>query len=57
MDLASWFMIIVTVLVLIFDLWLYLNNRKTISQIMIKWSEVFIIIPFAWGMLMGHWFL
>lgn len=56
MDIASWVIIIVTGLVLLSDLWLYLTDRRTYSQVMIKWSKQVLIVSFAWGFLMGHWF-
>lgn len=56
MALTDWIVIIVTALILASDLWLYLTGKKTYSQVMIKWSKALMIVPFAWGFLMGHWF-
>lgn len=46
----------VTIVALLFDLFLWLTDRETISQRMILWSKKSLIIPFLWGFLMGHWF-
>ena len=38
------------------DIWLYLDNRKTISQAMFKMSKNMMAIAFILGFIMGHWF-
>jgi len=56
MDLTSWLIIIITSGILLSDLWLWRSGRKTYSQHMINWSKQILIVSFAWGFLMGHWF-
>jgi hypothetical protein len=41
---------------LIWDLYLYFSNKETISQKIIKWNKISIMICFLFGFLMGHWF-
>lgn len=55
-DITAIFVILITFFILIFDLWLFVSNKRTISQLIIQWSEKLLIIPFLWGFLMGHWF-
>jgi len=57
MDITTWFIIATTVIILLFDLYLYLDKtKKTISQRIIEWSKKYPVIPFVFGFLMGHWF-
>jgi uncharacterized membrane protein YobD (UPF0266 family) len=52
-------LIIGTILVLIWDVYLYLDKIKdnTISQVVIKRSKEQPVIPLLIGALIGHWFL
>ena len=52
------FMIVVTALILIYDLVVYLGwgGYTTISDIMLTYGRKIMMIPFAWGVLMGHFF-
>ena len=47
----------VTAGLLLWDLTLYVRGKQTITQYMIEASKKHIWIPFAWGCLMGHFFL
>lgn len=50
--------IAVTILVLVWDLYLYFDKTEgnTISQTVVKWSGKHPFVPFALGVLMGHFF-
>lgn len=50
--------IIITILILMFDLWLYNDGVEgnTISQVVIKYSYKYPMIPFVLGVLLGHWY-
>lgn len=56
MGLAGWFVIIVTLITLACDLWLYVKSRETITQVIVIWSKDYPALPFALGFLMGHFF-
>lgn len=50
--------IVVTILILAYDLYLY-NDKvagNSISQVVIKWSYKYPLIPFVIGFLIGHWY-
>lgn len=49
--------IVVTVLILLWDLYLYRDKIEgnTISQVIIKYSYKYPMIPFVVGVLIGHW--
>ena len=55
-NMTALFIWAVTIVALLFDLFLWLTDRETISQRMILWSKKSLIVPFIWGFLMGHWF-
>ena len=53
------FVIIGTVvLLLVFDLFMACDDveENTLSQVMIKYSHKYPVIPFAVGFLAGHWY-
>lgn len=49
------FILICTSVIIVFDLWA-LFFGVTISEVITRSSQENIIIPFAFGVLMGHWF-
>jgi hypothetical protein len=48
--------ICITLIIVIFDIVLAVDGHKgnTISEIIRYWSNKILILPFAWGVLMGH---
>lgn len=54
---TSIFIIIVFFVVIIYDVYAYLNkDLKTVSAVVRGWSWYNPMIPFIAGMLCGHWF-
>ncbi len=39
-----------------YDIWAYTGNAKTISRVIWETSETSDLVPFLFGLLMGHWF-
>jgi len=58
MTLTQWIIASVTVIILIIDVFLALTKGKeqTISVAITNWSKQYPIIPFVFGLLMGHFF-
>ena len=53
---TTWIIIGTATVWLTWDTFLFITERETISQKIYKWSKVTMFVPFAFGMLMGHWF-
>ena len=49
-------MVIVTTLLIGWDIWVVTHGGKTISNYMMNVGREFMTAPFAWGMLGGHFF-
>lgn len=58
MDITTIFIIIATSLILGFTAYQGYTKgvEHTISYKMVVWSKKYPLIPFAWGLLMGHFF-
>jgi len=51
------FVIVATVVVIGYDIYAAVDRDEiTISQLMLRSARKYPMIPFAWGVLMGHWF-
>jgi len=57
MDVTTWVIVVVVGGTLAVDLGLVLARRSTISQRIWEWSKRWPVVPFAFGCLMGHFFL
>ena len=53
---AQWLCICITVITLAMDVALVQNHQRTESQEIKDWSLRWTWLPFAFGVLMGHWF-
>lgn len=53
-----WIIIGVTLGLIIWDIYAAITpeDGDTISRVLLEWSENHIFVPFAFGVLMGHWF-
>jgi hypothetical protein len=52
---TSYFIISVFIIVIAFDVWLKLRDKKTITEVMRSWYQSFIFVPFTVGVLfLGH---
>jgi len=56
MDVTTILYILIVVVILVIDLFLYLSNMKTFTQKTIEWSKKYPAVTFTWGFLMGHFF-
>lgn len=58
MNITEIVIVIATVVVIIWDIWLYSDGEEgnSITQVIIKRSHQFPAIPFFIGFLMGHFF-
>lgn len=55
--LTTAFIITVTTLVIIFDIYVYTSvEHETISEVMARFAQRHPVIVLLWGVLMGHWF-
>ena len=49
--------LVTTFLVIGYDIYAAADReQKTISRVMLEAARRYPIVPFAWGVLMGHWF-
>jgi hypothetical protein len=55
---VMWILIALTMILVIYDAWACADKAKrdTISKIVTKSSEKYLVIPFLLGLLMGHFF-
>ena len=55
-DTTTWIMLGTAIVWLVWDVYLYIADKQTISEKMYKASKVSTIVPFIMGVLCGHWF-
>lgn len=55
---TMWVVFVVAAILLSWDLYVWLTppDEDTISEVIARWSEEWTVIPFTFGVLMGHFF-
>lgn len=50
------FVIVVSAVVILYDVWVYATDQTTVSQVMAGFAKRHPVVILLWGVLMGHWF-